>query len=250
MNSTSLSLVIPVYNEEEIIEQSLKILLDYLSQLSFLHHYEVIIGDDGSKDTTPTLLKRLTEENKNLKVVTSQKSQHIGIAKKMGLTVAEGDFVMTYAIDLPFGLEIIEQSLQAAQENPHCLILGSKGHQQSIINIPLRRRVQSKIFNLLLNGLYRLQVKDSQGTVLLPQTVLKTILPRLGGETDFFQAEILILGKGLGCRLWEIPIAYQPTRTGKKKQGNHFSGWKMGRELIQERGRLTHLDVIKGAFKL
>ncbi|MDP2874513.1 MAG: glycosyltransferase [bacterium] len=208
MIPTTLSLIIPVYNEEAVLEKNLKILSDYLSSLPVIENFEIIICDDGSTDRTGQILDQPTANSQQLIALHSYPSRHIGRAKKAGLEKAKMEYVMTYAIDLPFGLEIIERSLQAAQAHPKTFILGSKSHPQSQVMVPPSRKIMSKIFNYLLHLLYHLPVRDSQGTALFPRQALEKILPHLTAQTDFLQAQLLVFAKATGYQLLEIPVTY------------------------------------------
>lgn len=216
MIQTSLSLIIPVYNEEAVLEKNLKTLVDYLSNLPILENFEIIVCDDGSTDKTGEISDQLASGNRHLATIHSRPSRHMGKAKKLGLMKAKYEYVISYAIDLPFGLEIIERSLQEAQAHPQTFILGSKGHLESQVVVPQSRKVMSKIFNFLLNLLYHLDVRDSQGTACFPREALEKILPQLSAQTDFLQAQLLIAAKAAGYQFLEIPVTYNKPRANSK----------------------------------
>jgi len=233
VEKTSLSIIIPVYNEAAILAENLGRLFSYLDHLPLLSAYEVVVVDDGSTDRTAQILDPLATSYQLLATIHSSPSRHIGRAKRLGWERARYDFVMNYAIDLPFGLEIIEHSLKEARIYPHSLIIGSKGHPQSEVKVPSHRRLQSRIFNGLLNSLYHLGVKDSQGTALCPKEALDRALPHLTADTDFVQAQLLIWGKRLGYQLREIPVSYRQPRK-KSHFTPRFHAWPMFWELIRE----------------
>ena len=103
---SSLSLVIPVYNEEKIIEECIRTSYKQLS--TFFLNFELIIVNDGSSDNTPTVLSALEKEYDNLIILTNQHNKGIGPSVLRGLKSSSKQYIMHNGADSPFRMEDID----------------------------------------------------------------------------------------------------------------------------------------------
>src|SRR5687768_15947780 len=94
---THLSVVIPVYNEESIVEAAAKELTAGLDARGL--DYEVIFAENGSRDQTPKILERMCSDNPRLKWFHSE-TPNYGSALKQGIQMAKGELVVCDEIDL------------------------------------------------------------------------------------------------------------------------------------------------------
>ena len=85
-----LSIIIPAYNEEIRLPQTLKSINSYLQDKSY--HYEIIVVNDGSLDNTATMAKNLLSEIKNLRLLNVKKNRGKGYAVKQGILNARGQY--------------------------------------------------------------------------------------------------------------------------------------------------------------
>ncbi len=121
-----LSVVVPCYNEEEIILDShlrLTRLLTTLLEKSKCTNYELIYIDDGSNDKTPLVLKSIFEKDKHVRIVTLRRNFGLQAAITAGLSSASGDAVVTIDADLQDPPEKIEEMI-AHYEEGYDLVLG------------------------------------------------------------------------------------------------------------------------------
>lgn len=82
------SVIIPVYNDEKYLEQCVKSALDQTYQ-----NLEVILVDDGSTDTTPTLCEKLHDQDQRVRVL-HKENGGVGSSRNAGLAMATGDYVL------------------------------------------------------------------------------------------------------------------------------------------------------------
>lgn len=114
MNKAYLSIVVPCYNEELVIEETHRVLLSLTSQWhdeNKISQYEIIYVDDGSKDSTLEILKKMARGNNFVKVLSFSRNFGHQAALTAGLHYASGDVVVTLDADLQDTPEIIEDML-------------------------------------------------------------------------------------------------------------------------------------------
>jgi len=114
-----LSVVLPCYNEEEIISKTnnrLTSVLDNLVEKKIIDEYEIIYIDDGSFDNTLDILKQLSEADKKIKVISFSKNFGHQIALLAGIVFASGDAIVSMDADLQDPPEVIEDMLTKYKE--------------------------------------------------------------------------------------------------------------------------------------
>ncbi|MCR4277191.1 MAG: glycosyltransferase family 2 protein [Candidatus Roizmanbacteria bacterium] len=112
MNNFLLSIIIPVFNEEQNIEPLIKRLIPILKDSP----YEIIFVDDGSKDKTTSIVKKHSEKNKNIKLISFYRNFGHQMALTAGYEVARGECVITIDADLQDPPEIIPQMIEKWQK--------------------------------------------------------------------------------------------------------------------------------------
>jgi dolichol-phosphate mannosyltransferase len=114
-NSLLLSVVIPCYNEEEVISETIKCLLDFCSQLHDLNA-ELIFIDDGSEDRTLLLLKEYAKLHSVIKIVVFARNFGHQIAVTAGIDASHGDAVVIIDADLQDPPEIIHRMIEKGRD--------------------------------------------------------------------------------------------------------------------------------------
>jgi glycosyltransferase involved in cell wall biosynthesis len=222
----SISIILPVYNEKEQIKKNIPVLLDYMKGSNF--DFEILICDNGSTD-----YKSINFSDKRIRFLRTDK-KGIGNGIRLGIQNARYELGMFYAIDLPFGTSILKESIDKMEKDDVDIVIGSKGHLDSINNASPKRKMFSRIYNLLINIFFDLDVKDSQGSLLFRIKDVKKYLGYLDSEDAFFETQILIYGKRIGLKLVEIPVKYDSPRKGSKINPA-VDGLRMFRQLLDER---------------
>src|SRR3990170_700179 len=103
MNTFLLSVIVPIFNEQENIEPLIKRLIPILKDSP----YEIIFVDDGSKDKTTAIVKKYSEKNKSIKLISFYRNFGHQMALTAGYEVAHGECVITIDADLQDPPEII-----------------------------------------------------------------------------------------------------------------------------------------------
>ncbi len=107
-----ISIVVPCYNEQEVIEIFYKELMRVISKFKDKYFYEIIFIDDGSKDNTLKILKELRKENENIKIISFSRNFGKESAVYAGLSNSIGELVVLMDSDLQHPPETILEMLQ------------------------------------------------------------------------------------------------------------------------------------------
>ena len=181
----SLTLLIPLHNEEEVLEKQLELINNYLANLETLNDYEILAIENGSTDKTPDILKTVSARMPKLKYL-SIKDRGLGIALREGLKNMSYEAAMFMSIDAGFGMEHVGACVKGFIKG-NSLVLGSKNHPQSIYKAPMQRRIFSWVFNKLLRLFFGVKVTDSQGTFLIHKDLATKIMSNLKSDGTFFK---------------------------------------------------------------
>jgi dolichol-phosphate mannosyltransferase len=114
-SNQSLSIVIPVYNDEEVLDELVKRLIPVAESLS--GQYEVIFIDDGSRDQSWKIMKRLQKENANLKIIKLARNFGQSNSTAAGLDHASGDIIAIMDSDLQDRPEDIPKLIRSMEDN-------------------------------------------------------------------------------------------------------------------------------------
>lgn len=146
------TVVLPAFNEEAILEQNIGILFDYLNALERRYRWEVILVNDGSNDGTRDIAERLADRHEALKVVHHRANFGLGQAFKTAFRMSHGDYVVSLDIDLSYSPDHIEALLKKIESTPAKIVLASPYMEGGkISNVPALRRILSVYANRFLS---------------------------------------------------------------------------------------------------
>jgi glycosyltransferase involved in cell wall biosynthesis len=204
-----LSVVIPVYNEEESLEPLVREVRSALDPL--LKSYEIIVVDDGSYDGTYPVLKRLHRSEPKLKAIRLRRNFGQTAALAAGLDQARGDVIVALDGDGQNDPKDIPALLEKLKEG-FDLVAGWRSPRQDPF---WSRRLPSHVANSLISWLTRVKLHDSGCTLkAIRQEVAKDL--RLYGEMHRF---IPAMAYERGARIAEIKVHHRPRRWGQSKYG-------------------------------
>jgi dolichyl-phosphate beta-glucosyltransferase len=207
-----LSVVIPAYNEELRLERTVRDAVQYFrsSQRSF----ELIVVDDGSRDETSGLVRRLSDELSEVRLIRLAANHGKGYAVRSGVVNSLGRLVLFADADgaTPFA-EIAR--LEAALEAGADVAIGSRAlHAQGVrVKAKLYRHLIGRTFHWLVESLTVKDVKDTQcGFKLFRATVAHDLFSRMRMNGFSFDVEVLVMAKRRGYRIAEVPVnwTHQP----------------------------------------
>jgi glycosyltransferase involved in cell wall biosynthesis len=203
-----LSIVVPVYNEEENIEPLYTEITDALANLGL--SYEIIIVNDGSRDNTAARLKAVQERDRRVVVIDFRRNFGQTAALSAGFDHAEGDIIITLDGDLQNDPKDIPLLLEKIKD--YDIVNGWRKDRQ---DKALSRRFPSMIANKLISWVTGVKLNDYGCTLkAYRKDVIKTI--KLYGEMHRF---IPAIASAMGITYCEIPTHHRARRFGKTKYG-------------------------------
>lgn len=201
-----LSIVIPVYNEEKRLDSSLLKIISYCQK--HFTKYEIIVVDDGSKDSTPNIA--LQYKDKNVRLIQNGKNMGKGIAVKVGVINAMYDLILFTDSDLSTPIEETQKFLKFLNDG-FDVVIGSRSLPESNITVhqPAYRQILGKAFPLIVRCLVLPDFKDTQcGFKLFTKKAALAIFPRQTVRRFAFDVEILFIAKKLGFKIKEAPVTW------------------------------------------
>jgi glycosyltransferase involved in cell wall biosynthesis len=206
MGEVELSLVLPAYNEEDSIEVALDT-LDRVVKDTRLR-YEIVVVDDGSIDSTRVKAIKYANRNGHVRVISYDKNVGKGYAVKKGFLKAVGDAVVFTDSDMEIDLEGVSRYVEALRFGD--IVIASKWHPESLVKIPLIRRILGHGFNMLVRLLTGVKMKDTQtGLKAIRRKVFEDIFPRLAVKRYAFDVELLAVANLCGLKVVEMPVNVQ-----------------------------------------
>jgi glycosyltransferase involved in cell wall biosynthesis len=204
----SLSAVLPAYNEEAIIERTVRHVAGVLSGL--VQDYEVIVANDGSRDHTGEILAGLqtTEPQLNLRIVTHEMNCGYGAALASGFNAAGKDLIFLTDGDKQFDVAELGAFIPAMDARTD-LVIGWRRNRAD----PFMRKLNALGWKTLVNVLFGYTARDVDCAFkLFRRRVWESMTVHARGAT--FSAEFLIKARRLQFVVKELPVSHFPRMAG------------------------------------
>jgi glycosyltransferase involved in cell wall biosynthesis len=207
--AASVTIVFPMYNEEDYIHRAVRAARAALSEAAPDH--EIVIVDDASTDRTGAIADELAAADPRvIKVVHNAANRKLGGSLKAGYAVASKELVLYTDADLPFDLQELTRAVRLLEYQQADVLSAYRFDRTSE---GLIRTVYSFVYNLLIRILFDLRVKDVNFSFkLFRRTLLDKIA--LKSEGSFIDAEFLIRAKKAGVQIIQIGVDYFPRSRG------------------------------------
>ena len=219
----TLSIIIPIYNEENSIEEVIA-RLDDLSFPEGIASIEIVLVDDHSDDQTSSILKGY-EERSDVKLTQHEKNLGKGAAIRTGIQVAKGDLVLIQDADLELAPTDIPMMIRGMEETGVEFINGSRylpGRVRPLQSFS--RYLANYVFTLITSVLVNVRLTDMAcGYKLMHRSFLKDLELKENGFA--IEAELII--KALKRRrnnVAEVPVRYFPRNEGEGKKFRTLDG--------------------------
>jgi glycosyltransferase involved in cell wall biosynthesis len=199
------SVLVPGYNEEAVVECNLQILCDHMRALEDRYRWEIVFVDDGSTDRTAGLADRFALTHPNVRVFHHPVNFGLGQALKFGFTHCRGDYIVTLDIDLSYSPDHIERLLAQIRNSPAKIVVASPYMEGGrISNIPWLRRTLSIWANRFLSFASESKLSTLTGLTRVydAQFIRSLNIRALGSELN---SKILHQANVLQAKVEQIP---------------------------------------------
>ena len=202
----SFSIVIPIYNEEEILIESVNSIISMCERTKLT--YELLLIENGSTDKTLEIAQSLSTINNSIKVHSLNQANY-GNALKNGFSLAIYDLVVAFDIDY-YSETFLITSLQL--ESEFSAITASKRLQTSEDARRLIRRVATNFFVYILKVLFNTDLSDTHGMKAIKKTEINKFIEQVVSTQDIFDTELLLRIERNGGKVKEVPAKINEIR--------------------------------------
>ncbi len=154
--SKLLSIIVPCYNEEAVIEIFYSETLKYLKELKDIR-YEILFINDGSKDKTLSILKELSKKDYGVKYLSFSRNFGKESAMYAGLENSKGDYVVLMDADLQDPPSLLSRMIQEIEENNYDCVATKRSTRKGE---PIIRSFFAKMFYKMINKISKTEIVD------------------------------------------------------------------------------------------
>ena len=198
------SIVIPAFNERQRISRTLHELVAYFT--STTRSFELIVVDDGSQDSTSSLVSALKEPT--IRLFQTETNKGKGSALRKGIEAARGELVFLVDADLPYSTKAFDTSLPLLNAGADAVI-GARNLPGSQLDnsYPLQRIWMGKCFSYIVNHVLPLDIFDTQcGFKGFRTSILKKAALFTSRRDYTFDIELLLILKRWNSKIERIPV--------------------------------------------
>jgi len=206
MTIVEISIVIPAYNEETLILNTLESLREYMATRS--ENYEFIVVDDGSNDRTAATIQDWQKKmNADLQLLINQKNMGKGFSIRRAVQASRGQYVIFIDADLPYELYAIDNFLSALK-NGYDLAVGSRVLPGAEVRgVPFYRYIAGQVFSWMVQLVLFTGLPDTQcGFKSFRSVAAKEIFRRTSIDGFGFDVEMLFVARKLKFAIQPIAV--------------------------------------------
>jgi glycosyltransferase involved in cell wall biosynthesis len=212
--SGRLSIVVPMWNEELYIEQTVSVAREQCAKLlaaGEISDHELVIVDDASTDETGRIADAMAREDPRVRVVHHARNRKLGGSIRTGLEAAGGDMVLYTDADLPVDMEELGRVCRIMRVYDAALVCAYRFDRTGE---GWRRAVYSSVYNLLIRLAFGVRVRDVNFAFkLIRRDVLEQVTLR--SEGSFIDAELVVRAHRRGFQIVQIGVDYFPRSRGE-----------------------------------
>ena len=236
-----LSIIIPAYNEEKRIGKTISAINEYLQKQNY--SYEIIVVDDGSKDNTVKLVKKIAEKAENLRVIDNKENHGKGYVVRQGIMEAKGEYRLFMDADNATTVDQVENLLPFFKDG-YDVVIGDRDLKESEIKKHQShfKEILGDMANVLIQILAVPGIKDTQcGFKCFSSKFAENIFPKLKVDRWGFDIEILALARKFKYKIKTVPVVWINDEESKVSMNGYINTLK---ELFQIKWNL-----ISGKYK-
>jgi len=230
-NKPFISIILPAYNEEAIIEKSLEIIMSYLKSKADKYDWEILIVDDGSTDKTGGIADSLAKENKLIRVIHHPVNMKLGRALQTGFKNSHGEIIVVLDLDLSYSVDHIERLIEKQIETDADIIIASPYMKNGKVSqVPFNRILLSRTVNRFMRFAAHAPFHTYTGMV---RAYKSEFIKKLNLKTIDYEINPEIIYKALilRARIFEIP-AHLDWSFQKQYGKNRTSGIQLTRSFL------------------
>lgn len=204
----SIEIVIPIYNEEEELETSVRKLHQYLAKNLSQFSWHITIADNASTDKSLLIAGKLSRELTSVAVIhLAQKGR--GRAVRQSWQKSSADYLSYMDVDLSTDLRSLPKLFEALEEGFDIAIGSRLLSHSKVVKRPLKREILSRGYNIIIKFFFGVNFSDAQcGFKAVRKEVVEKLIPKVIDNAWFFDSEMLIIGEKMGYRIYEEPVIW------------------------------------------
>lgn len=203
MSAPDVSVVMPAFNEAEILERSVGEVVDGLRARDVA--FELVIVENGSTDGTLALAEELAQKSPEVRVERILDADY-GRALRAGLLAATGVAIVNFDADY-YDLDFLQKAVErVTPDDGPAIIVGSKRAKGAHDTRPPLRKLVTWTFTTLLRVVFGLRVSDTHGMKAMRRAAVEPFARRCQFGKDIFDTELILRAERAGLRTDEIPV--------------------------------------------
>jgi glycosyltransferase involved in cell wall biosynthesis len=203
----NVDIVIPVYNEEAVLERSIRCLHAYVGR-QVASHGRIVIADNASTDGTWPIARRLARELSHVDAIHLDRKGR-GRALRTAWLHSDADIVAYMDVDLSTDLAQMGPLISEITDGGADVVIGSRLSRQSDVVRGIRREVISRIYNRILHVTLGVGFPDAQcGFKAMRADVARRLLPDVFDDAWFFDTELLVRAERADLTIAAVPVRW------------------------------------------
>ena len=232
MSDVEVSVVLPAYNEEDTIEETVDVTLSTLASFLPAGSFEDIVAEDGCADRPPEIADRLAAADERVRHVHSDERLGRGGALAYAFRRAEGETLVYFDTDLATDMRHLEELVESVRSGEYDVATGSRWMPENRAERPVKRGVPSFGYNRLVRLFLRSDLRDHQcGFKAFDREALLDLLDDVEDEHWFWDTEVLVRAQREGWRVREFAVDWTPKGDSKVDLVRDVFG--MGSQIIR-----------------
>lgn len=210
-----LSVIIPAYNKESVIETALTKSVEFLSTREY--KWELIVIDDASTDATNARIKHFLSQhpNMNIRLLVNERNRQKGGTLRRGITEAAGRYALLLDADYAYPINQVNNFLNYLEQGIP-LVIGNRTNPATTYLVkPIRfpyiyqRYLLGRVFNVLVRLLLLGGIKDTQcGIKAVRRETAVALLEKMTISNFAFDVELLYVAQRNGAKIVQVPVTF------------------------------------------
>jgi glycosyltransferase involved in cell wall biosynthesis len=212
VSAPAVSVVMPAFNEAEIITTSVKDVVTSLRERGA--DFEVVIVENGSTDHTLALARELEDTYEEVRVEHRDEADY-GLALRAGLLSAHGDAVVNFDTDY-YDVEFLDAAVaRVTPDDGPAIVVGSKRAAGATDTRSPLRKLATAVFSTVLRVAFGLTVSDTHGMKAMRRTAVEPYARDCKFGQDLFDTELILRCERAGLKVSEIPVEVHELRPAR-----------------------------------